>query len=99
MAALLHVPHVNRVAVLATEQQFGIHAVLHHVRRTPLARDDCVLAEMPGEVVREVLWAAVVLPLPFQLEGVVVEHEDPAWPVAVWRAEGIHIDPFGTAMH
>ena len=36
--AAAKIPHVERVAVFPGEQQFRVHAVLHHVRRSPLAR-------------------------------------------------------------
>ena len=38
MAAVAQIPHMNRVAVLAAEQQLGHDAVLEHSRRAPLAR-------------------------------------------------------------
>jgi len=40
-------------------------AVLDHVGRAPLARDGGVVAEVPPEVVRQLLRAAVELPRPF----------------------------------
>ena len=43
------------VAILAIKQQLGIDAALYHIGRTPLARDRVVLAQVPPEVIRELL--------------------------------------------
>ena len=76
VAPLAQVPEVQAVAVLAVEQQLGLHPGLDHVRRAPLAGDHRVVAEVPPEVVVQVLLAAVDLPAAEHVEGVVVEHED-----------------------
>ncbi len=62
VAPLAQVPDVEGVTVLSAQQQLGIHAVLHHVRRAPFAGDHRVLAQVPGEVVGQVLRPAVPLP-------------------------------------
>ncbi len=54
---------------------------------------------MPPEVVGQVLRPAIPLPRPLNLEGLVVEHEDPAGPVAARRAERVEVDPLGPAVH
>ena len=87
------------VAVFPAEQQLGHDAVLDHVRRAPLAGDQRVVAEMPPEIVGEVLRAAVDLPAAEHIEALVVEHEDAAGSVAVRRAERADIDAVRAAMH
>ena len=98
MASGVQIPHVQRVAVLAAEQQIGVDAVLDHRRRAPLAGDHRVLSEVPPEVVGEVLGSAVAFPSAFDLERLRVEDENPARTVAVGVAKGVDIDAVGTAM-
>ena len=96
--AAVEIPHVQRVAVLARQQQLRVHAVLHHVRRAPLAGDHRVVAEVPPEVVGEVLRSAIALPAALDLERLGVEHEDAAGAVAVAVAERVDVDPVGPAV-
>jgi hypothetical protein len=95
----LHVPDVQPVAVLVAEQELRVHARLDHVRRAPLAGDHAVVAEVPPEVVGELLRAAVALPCALDLERVVVEDEDAAGTVAIRVAEGVHVDAVRAAVH
>jgi hypothetical protein len=95
----LHIPDVQRVAVLAGQQQLGIDAVLHHVGCAPLAGEHGIVAQVPEEIVGQVLWSAILLPASLWLKGLMVEHEDAARAVAVRRAECVHVDPIGTAVH
>src|SRR5687768_3273095 len=93
------IPDVQRVAILAREQQLRVDTARHHVRRPPLAGDHDVVTEVPCEIVREVLWPAVSLPAPPELERLVVEHEDAARSIPVRAAECVHVDAVGTAVH
>src|SRR5207248_10529367 len=61
-------------------------------------RDRRVVAEVPPEVVRKLLGAAVDLPAALDRERVVVDHEDAARSVAVGVAERAHVDPIRTAV-
>ena len=96
--AAAQVPEVEAMAVLAVEQQLGLHAGLDHLRGAPLAADHRVVAEVPPEVVVQVLVAAVDLPAAEHVEGVVVEHEDAAGTLAVGGAEGADVDAVGSAV-
>ena len=96
--ALAQVPHVQRVTVLAGEQQFGIQTVLDHVRRAPLARDHGVVTEVPREVVGEILRPAIELPLAANVERFRIEDEDAAGAVAVRRADRVQVDAVRTAV-
>ncbi len=98
VAPAAQIPHVQGVPVLACEEQVRIRAILHHIGGAPLAGDHGVVAQMPVEVIREVLRSAAFLPGPRDVEGLVVQDEDPTWPLAVWGAEGIHVDPVGPAV-
>jgi hypothetical protein len=53
---------------------------------------------MPPEVVGEVLRAAVDLPSPEGLEGLVIHHEDAPRTLAVGRAERAHVEGIGAAV-
>ncbi len=99
MTATVQIPDVQRVAVLAGEEQLRNHAVLHHVRRAPLARDHGVVTEVPPEVVRQLLRSAIFLPSPFDLECLGVEHEDAAGRVAVGVAKGVDVNAVRPAVH
>src|SRR5260370_11379208 len=57
-----------------------------------------VVAEVPPEVVGEILRPAVELPAAADLEGVVVDDEDAARPIAGYRAERADVDPIRSAM-
>ena len=82
VASIVEIPDVQRVAVPAGEEQLRVHAVLHHVRRAPLAGDHDVATEVPPEVVGEILGAALALPSAFDLEGLRIDHEDSTRTVA-----------------
>ena len=89
---------MQRVAVLAGQEQLRIHAALHHVRRAPLAGDHRVVTEVPPEVVRQLLRSAILLPPPFDLECFGVEHEDAAGAVAVSVAQRVDVDAIRPAV-
>src|SRR5215208_3977541 len=98
VAALAQVPKMETVPVLPVEQQFRLHSALDHARRAPFAADQGVVAEVPPEVVVQILLAAVDLPATEHVEGVVIEHEDPAGTLAVGRAKRTDIDAVWSAV-
>ena len=83
---------------LPAQEQLRVHAVLHHVRRAPFARDHRVVPEVPPEVVRQVLRSAVVFPATLDLECLRVHHEDAARAVALAIAERVDVDTVGPAV-
>jgi hypothetical protein len=87
VAALVEIPDVEPVTVLAGQQQLRIDAVLHHVRRSPFRGDHRVVPQVPPEVVRELLRPALLLPRPFQIKRLGVHEKDAAGAVAARRAE------------
>ena len=99
MAPLAEIPYMQAVTVLAAEQQFRIHAVLHHVRCSPLARDGNVMSQVPGEIVAKVLGTAIDLPSTERLEVVVIQGEDSAGTIAARRTESAEIDAVGPAVN
>src|SRR5580693_1980775 len=99
MPALAQIPDVEFVAVPAFQQNFGIHAVLHHAGRAPFASDDGVQTQVPPKIVSQILWAAVEFPLPQDVEAVVIDDEDTAGSLAVGGAQGTRINTLGTAMN
>ena len=98
MTALWQIPDVDLVAVLACQQDLGVDAAFDHLGRAPFARNRRVVAEVPPEVVGELLGSAVDLPSALDRESVVVDHEDSTGRVAVRIAERTHVDPIGTAV-
>ena len=52
----------------------------------------------PSLVVREILRIALLLPRRANVERLRIDDEDAARPVAVGRAEGVHVDPVGAAV-
>src|SRR5437667_3095151 len=63
MAAAPEVPNMQLVTIAAGQQNVRIHTVLHHVWSAPLARNQCVEAKVPPEIVSQCLRSAVDLPL------------------------------------
>jgi hypothetical protein len=98
VAALLEVPDVELVAVLAAQQQLGDDPALDHVGKAPLAREQLVVADVPPDVVGELLRTSVDLPPAEDVERVVVEQEDPARTFAVGSAQRRHVEPVGAAV-
>jgi hypothetical protein len=78
MPATAQIPHVQPVAVAASHKYLGIQSPLDHVGCAPLAGDHGVVAQVPPEVVSEVLRTALDLPASQRLEGIVVHDEDAA---------------------
>ena len=89
---------MQRVAVLASQEQLRVHAALHHIRRAPLACDHRVVTEVPPEVVRQLLRSTILLPRPFDLECFGVEDEDAAGAVAVGVAQRVDVDAIRPAV-
>ncbi len=98
MLALVQIPDVHGMAVLAAQQQLRHQAALDHVGRAPFAGDHHVMAEMPPEIISQLLRSAVDLPAAQHLEGLVVHQEDAARPVARGIAERADIDALRPAM-
>src|SRR5437899_749024 len=98
VATLGQVPDVQLMTVTALQQDVRVDAVLDHLRRAPLAGDHRVVAEVPPEVVGEILRAAVELPATPNLEGVVVDDEDATWAVTGGGAEGADVNPIRAAV-
>src|SRR5438046_7392365 len=86
------------MTVTALQQDVRVHAVLDHFRRAPLAGDHRVVAEVPPEIVCQILRAAVQLPATADLEGVVVDDEDAARAVTGRGPEGADVNPIGPAV-
>src|SRR5436190_921418 len=67
--ATAEVPHMQLMAVAACQQNLRVQAVLDHVGRAPLAGDHGVAAQVPPEVVGQLLWPAILLPRALDLEA------------------------------
>jgi hypothetical protein len=76
--ALGEIPEVQTATVLAAEQNLRNEAVLEGVGRTPFARPDRVVVEVPTGIVAEKLRSAVDFPAAERLEALVIYQKDPA---------------------
>src|SRR5688572_26054460 len=92
VAPLPQIPEMQTMPVLTVKQQVGLHPALDHARGAPLAGDQRVVAEVPPEVVVQILLATLDLPAAQHVEGVVIEDEDAPGALAVRRAEGADVD-------
>src|SRR5438477_13011070 len=99
MTRLEQIPDVQLVAVAAIQQNFRIHSLVHHAGRSPFAGDDGVESQMPPEIIGEFLRAAIQLPLPEDIEALVVHHENSAGTAAVGSSQRADKDSVGTAMN
>ena len=89
---------MQAVAVLAAEQQLGLDAVLDHVRRAPLAGDQRVVAEVPPEVVGEVLRPRSISQRPSTSKVSWSSMKMPPGAIAVGRAERADVDAVRAAV-
>src|SRR5579862_6080540 len=98
MAALVQIPNMNLVTVLASQQQLRVKAIFHHVRSAPFGRNHRVVSEVPPEIVSELLWATILFPRPFQLKRVRVHQENASRAVSASRSESASVDVVRPAM-
>src|SRR5215212_1399795 len=98
MTPTAQVPDVQPVTVAALHEYLGVEPAFDHVRRAPLAGDHGVVAQVPPEVVGEVLWAAIYFPAPQGLKALVVHDEDTAWALPIWCAKRAHINSLRAAV-
>lgn len=90
---------MQRVAVLAIQQQFRDEAVLIHRGGAPLAGHGDVLTQMPPEVIGQALRSALTLPGTQHFEAFVVQQRDATRPVrTVSSAQAGQEHPVGTAV-
>ena len=94
MSAPTQVPDVHLMTVFAAEQQVGLQSGFDHVRRAPLATDQCVKSQMPPEIVMQKLWAAVHFPLAQNIERFAIEHENAARTIAIGRSKRADVNAF-----
>ena len=97
--ALVQVPEMQPPAIFGAEQNFRDQAVLEGIGRSPLARDQRVVTEMPPGIICEMLRPAVDLPLAAHIERLVVHQEHAARSLALAVAQRRDIDAFRAAMH
>ncbi len=99
MLALVQVPEVQPASVLAAEQDFGNQTVFERIRRSPFAGHHRVVAEVPPEIIGQLLGTAIDLPFAEDVEAFGIEQENPAGPaLAFGIAESIGVDAFRSAV-
>src|SRR5580704_12191625 len=99
MTPLEQIPDVQLVPVAAVQQDLRIHSLFHHAGRSPFAADQSVESEVPPEIISEFLRATIQLPLPEDIEALLIHHENSARPAAVRSSERADKDSVGTAMN
>src|SRR5450755_2730702 len=87
------------MTVFAADQQVQIGAGFDHIWRAPFAGYRDVVAEMPPEIITEILRTAIDFPAAENVEALVIEQEDSAWTAAIGSAECAHVDRVGAAMN
>ncbi|GBD18865.1 hypothetical protein HRbin27_01365 [bacterium HR27] len=98
-ATPVQVPNMNTVTVFPGQEFLSEYAVFDHPRCAPLARDHRVVAEVPPEVVVEILVATIDLPPSEHLERVMVEDENATGAFSFRSPECRNVDAVRTAVH
>src|SRR6185369_16476219 len=99
MTSLDQIPDMQLVAIAATQQNLWIHAILHHVRRSPFAGDHRVVSQMPPEIVSKFLRATIQFPLSEKVEDLVIYQEKSTGTITVRRAQRAEQNSIGAAMN
>ncbi len=99
MLAAREVPEMQATAISGAQQDLRNQPILEGIWRTPFARHEGVVAEMPPAIVGELLWAALNFPPPKRLETLLIQQKDPTRRATVGAAESRHVDAAGAAMH
>src|SRR5215813_2748267 len=99
MPPTAQIPDMNAAPILATEENLRFQPFLEGVGSPPFAGDHRVVAEMPPEVVGQVLWPPVHFPLSKHIEGFTIEQKDASWPASLLRSQSAHIDAFWPTMN
>src|SRR5262249_33588943 len=73
--------------------------MLNHVWRTPFAGNRNVVAEMPPEIIGEILRTAVHFPAAQHVEAFMIEEEQPSRTSTLGSAKGANVDRVGAAMN
>src|SRR5260370_40146048 len=97
--AFEQIPAGGFVAGAATQQNFRIYPLFHHTGRSPFAGDNGVESQVPPEVISKFLRAAIQLPLPEDIEALLIHHENSARTAAVRSSQRADIDSVATAMN
>src|SRR5262245_13850810 len=99
MPSTAQVPDMNAAPILATEENLRFQPFLERVGSPPFAGDHRVVAEMPPEIIGQVLWSPVYLPLSKHIERFTIEQEDASWPTSFRRPQSADIDAFRPTMN
>src|SRR5918995_4897877 len=98
MTPAAQVPDVQLVTIAALQEYLGVEPALDHIRRAPLAGDHSVVAQVPPEVVGEVLRTPLDLPSSQRVEAFVVHDEDAARAISIGGTKSTHINALRAAM-
>src|SRR6516225_10181073 len=99
MPPLSKIPNVQPVTVATGKQMFRIEPVLQFIWYTPFTTNQCVVPEMPPEIISQFLRSTIDFPTPQHVEIKVIQKENSAWAAAVPGAQGANVNSFRTAMY
>src|SRR5215469_705851 len=85
--------------VASLEENLGVDARLDHLRRSPFAGDQGVVAKVPPEIVMQELRTTVNFPFAQNVETFRIENEDAARSIAGRRAESADKDSVWSTMN
>src|SRR5829696_7431555 len=98
MTPTAQVPDMKLMTIAALQEYLGVEPALDHIRRAPLAGDHGVVAQVPPEVVGEVLWSPLDLPSSQRVEAFVVHDEYAPRSFAIGCTKSTHINALRAAM-
>src|SRR5215203_6962152 len=98
MTSSAQIPDVQLLTIAALHEYLWVEPAFDHIRRAPLAGDHGVVAQVPPEVVGEVLWSPLDFPAPQGIKAFVVHDEDAAWAISIGGTKSTHINALGAAM-
>src|ERR1700716_3724545 len=87
------------MTVSAIQKMIGLQPLFYPVRSTPFAADQCVMAQMPPEIVRQLLRSTIDFPASEHVEVIMINKEDSAWSGPIGCAKRADINTFRTAVN
>src|SRR5918994_705250 len=98
MTPTAQVPDMKLMTIAALQEYLGVEPALDHVWRAPLAGDHGVVAQVPPEVVGEVLRSPIDFPAPQGIKAFVIHHEDTARAISIGGTKRAHINSLRAAV-
>src|SRR5438270_8365631 len=81
---------MEAMTITTFEKDFRVHSRFNHAGRAPFAGDHGVIAQMPEEIIVEILRTALDLPLAQNVKTFRIEDKNPARSFSSSRSEGTY---------